>query len=67
MVSKNIGEVETERFQLIVIECGRCQYHMGVDGSYIDQVGEINVVCPSCHNEIDTDECVDDHYRVIAD
>ena len=55
-----IGEVETDRFVLEVIECGRCGYHIGVDSSYLDQVGDINIKCPGCDDELDTSEMVDE-------
>ena len=57
---KRIGEVQTARFVLEVYECGRCEFHIGVDASYLDQVGDMNVKCPNCNAEIDTDDCMDE-------
>jgi len=37
--------------ELEVVECG-CGYHLGVDASYLEQVGSIETKCPSCGFEI---------------
>lgn len=42
-----IGEVETEKFALEVWEC-ECGFHIGIDISYLEQVGPLTVRCPAC-------------------
>ncbi len=42
-----IGEVETEKFVLEVWEC-KCGFHLGIDSTYLDQVGLVTITCPSC-------------------
>lgn len=37
----------TEDFQLEVKACG-CGFRIGVDASYLEQVGDADVVCPAC-------------------
>lgn len=44
---KYIESIETEKVQLDVIECD-CGFHIGLDATYIDQVDEVNIECPSC-------------------
>ena len=42
-----VTDVDDVRFMLEVYEC-ECGYHIGLDVSYADQVGEVTVECPSC-------------------
>ncbi len=50
---KYIETVSTETVELEVIECS-CGFHIGIDGTYLDQVGDIKMECPSCQATIDT-------------
>ena len=43
----NIGDYRAE---LEVYEC-ECGYHFGVDSSFLEQVGDVDVTCPSCKLE----------------
>lgn len=52
---KRLESVESDQVQLEVIECD-CGYHMGIDATYLDQVGDFVTDCPSCHLRIDTAE-----------
>ena len=52
-MSKYIGDVSTDTVSLEVYEC-KCGFHMGLDSTYIDQVGSIVIECPSCQSMIDT-------------
>ena len=45
----NLKDCEIE-----VIECD-CGYHLGVDRTFIEQVGHFETVCPCCENIIHTD------------
>jgi hypothetical protein len=40
-----------ERFSIDVFEC-QCGFHIGLDSTFLDQVGCINIPCPSCHENI---------------
>jgi hypothetical protein len=44
---KKTISVKTDEFQLEVKACG-CGFRLGVDASYLEQVGDADVVCPSC-------------------
>ena len=44
---KRLKSVENDQVQLEVIECD-CGYHMGVDATYLEQVGDFKTKCPSC-------------------
>lgn len=48
-----LPSIETDRVQLEVIEC-YCGYHMGIDATFIDQVGDFTTECPACGEKIDT-------------
>lgn len=50
---KRLRSAETDEYILEVIECD-CGFHIGLDASYLDQIGDITIDCPSCGEEIDT-------------
>jgi len=52
---KILNSIENEKVSLEVIECD-CGYHMGIDSTYLDQVGDFVTTCPSCKAIIDTKE-----------
>lgn len=48
---KLLNPTETEEYSLEVVECG-CGFHIGIDATYLDQVGPIDIECPSCQKVI---------------
>ena len=50
---KRLQSVENEHVQLEVIECD-CGFHLGLDATYLDQVGDLVMKCPVCRAEIVT-------------
>lgn len=52
---KRLNSVETDQFQLEVVECD-CGFHIGLDATFLDQVGDISIICPSCARIIETKE-----------
>lgn len=44
---KEIGYVSEDNFELEVYECD-CGFHIGLDSTFLDQVGDITITCPSC-------------------
>lgn len=50
---KRLKSVETEEYSLEVIECD-CGFHLGLDVSYLTQIDDVRVECPSCSATIDT-------------
>jgi hypothetical protein len=54
---KRLKSVETDQYSLEVIECD-CGYHMGIDFTFLDQVGDFTTICPSCEKVICTEEAV---------
>jgi len=44
---KNIDDIETETYSLEVYEC-ECGLHTGFDTTFLEQVGSIEGICPSC-------------------
>ena len=52
---KRLKSVENDQVQLEVIECD-CGYHMGIDATYLDQVGDFMTRCPNpaCRKLIET-------------
>jgi len=61
---KRLAPAISEQYELDVIEC-RCGFHIGLDISYIDQVDEIRITCPSCAHIISTD--FDDEPEEVKD
>ena len=51
---KHIGNCETEDYSLEVYEC-ECGFHLGVDATYLDQVGDVVISCPSCSQYLHSD------------
>lgn len=52
-MAKLIESVETDKVQLEVYEC-ECGFHIGLDFTFIDQVEDISIECPSCKAKIET-------------
>lgn len=52
---KRLEPALSDDYELDVLECSCCGFHIGFDVSYLDQVGEIQIPCPSCGEEITTD------------
>jgi len=50
---KRLNSVETEQVQLEMVECD-CGFHLGIDSTYLDQVGDCKITCPKCEAIIDT-------------
>lgn len=50
---KRLKSIETEEVQFEVVECD-CGMHLGLDATFLDQVGDFTLVCPACGLEIDT-------------
>ena len=50
---KRLDSLENDTVQLEVIECD-CGFHLGLDATYLDQVGDFICSCPSCGATIDT-------------
>lgn len=44
---------EIEKVELEYIECD-CGFHIGLDATYLDQVGDFKINCPACQKVIDT-------------
>lgn len=53
MVKRILPDIETDTIQLEIYECV-CGFHIGIDATYTEQVGQASVICPSCGLRIDT-------------
>lgn len=54
-IPKYIESVSTKKVELDLYEC-TCGFHLGIDATYLEQVSEVSIVCPSCGNSILTTE-----------
>ena len=52
---KRLNSIKNEQVDLEIIECD-CGFHLGLDATYLDQVGDFVIKCPSCEKEISTEE-----------
>jgi hypothetical protein len=52
---KRLKSIENDQVALEVLECD-CGFHLGIDVTFLDQVGDFKLSCPSCKREIDTDK-----------
>ena len=50
---RQLDSTETKKYTLEVYECD-CGFHIGLDYTYLDQVGELRVECPCCKRIINT-------------
>lgn len=50
---KRLTSAQSDIYSMEVIECD-CGFHIGLDATYLDQVGEIAITCPACKMIIDT-------------
>ena len=49
-----IADVNQDPFVLEVYEC-ECGFHIGLDSTYIEHVGHIEIECPNCLRKLDTE------------
>jgi hypothetical protein len=56
---KRLQSIHTEEYDLEVIECD-CGFHLGLDATYLDQVGDFEIPCPSCGTIIKTSKVCPD-------
>lgn len=52
---RQLNDCETEKYSLEVWQCD-CGFHIGIDTTYLDQVGPVKFNCPACGNEIEINE-----------
>ena len=52
---KRLNSVETDQVSLEIVECD-CGFHLGLDATYLDQVCDFWIKCPSCNASINTAE-----------
>jgi hypothetical protein len=66
---KRLASINTDQVELEVLECA-CGYHMGIDSTFLDNVGDFKTVCPSCDRLIDTEidipENLNDIKKVVS-
>ena len=51
---KRLDSVSNGKVELEVVECD-CGFHLGIDATYLDQVGDFVINCPNCTKEISTE------------
>ena len=54
---KRLPSAVADSFQLEVVECD-CGFHMGIDATYLDQVGDVQVLCPVCEQVWNTADVI---------
>ena len=59
-MSKNAGGVRNDLVTLEVIECD-CGFHLGLDSTYLEQVGPITIECPVCGNVLSSIDILGDY------
>ena len=54
MTDVNCFEItdQKDKYELVVLECRKCGFHIGLDASYLEQVRAISLDCPSCKTTI---------------
>ena len=51
--AKRLQSIENDQVSLEVVECV-CGFHLGIDATYLEQVGDVKVTCPSCGFVLET-------------
>jgi len=54
MKAKFIMDIDDEKYSMSIFQC-ECGFHLGLDFTYLDQCGDIQIKCPSCGEVFDTD------------
>lgn len=52
--AKRLESVSNGIAELEVVECASCGFHLGIDATYLIQVGDLNIPCPNCGSIIPT-------------
>ena len=50
-------EVSEDMVEMVFIECPNCSGHVGIDATYLTQVGSVETTCPYCQQGGETTEC----------
>ena len=50
---KRLNSYENGEVSLEIVECD-CGFHLGIDASYLLQVGDVKIECPACRTVLDT-------------
>lgn len=54
-IAKHIWKLEdTKTLDMEYIKCGKCGYVTGIDGYFLDNVGDVILTCPYCSTKINT-------------
>lgn len=56
-----IEEHQSEKCSLEIHEC-ECGFHIGIDATYLEQVGSIQLNCPSCGDELEFEGSEEDDF-----
>lgn len=54
-MAKYIESIQTNVVSLQIYECD-CGFHIDIDATYLDQVADVKIECPSCGELVDTEE-----------
>lgn len=74
MPDRNVTVItdQTDRYELEVVECRTCGFHLGIDASYLEQVDGVSLDCPGCGigltigGEGEADGATTPHDRLVA-
>lgn len=50
---KQLQSVETDEYSLEIIQCS-CGFHLGIDATYLEQIGDFIILCPCCSKFLNT-------------
>ena len=56
---RGVREVRKGFYELQVVECVACGFHLGIDLIYLEQVEGVSLACPSCSAELYVSEAED--------
>ena len=48
MTDPNCKPAPKGTYELEVVKCDGCGYHASADASYLEQIGDVTMKCPSC-------------------
>ncbi len=56
-----LKSMENDKCKLEVVEC-TCGFHIGIDASYLTQVADVKIECPSCDRIINTEKLLPEYF-----
>lgn len=41
---------QRDTYELEVVSCDKCKFHLGIDASYLERGEDVTIACPNCNS-----------------